>query len=134
MPHRAASHPRRSCLMVCVAVLPAMRAAAQLSPDRTYYGIGRAIPMRVHIPDDAKGEAQVQLLAPADAALVATASVVEGGVDMAGLFPTLWDAPRAGTGVVYAQLVVGARKIGPAVVLQPLMDPATCVFIDSQTQ
>jgi peptidyl-prolyl cis-trans isomerase B (cyclophilin B) len=117
------------------ALVPAAAAIAQLTPDRTYYGINRAIPMTVHIPAEAKGEAEVQLLAPVTAEVKGSASVVEGRVDLAGLFPVLWRRPAPPTpqSLLYAQLVVSGKKVGPAVVLQPLLDPPYCVVIDGQT-
>ncbi len=108
---------------------PPPRAEAQLRPDRTYYGINRPIPMTLAIPQDIKGitkeglgEPQIQLLAPVTAEVVERAAAAPGPVDLAALFPTLWttSAPR----LLYAQAVVGEQKIGPAVVLQPMIPPA----------
>jgi peptidyl-prolyl cis-trans isomerase B (cyclophilin B) len=119
--------------LAALAVLThAASACAQLTPDRLYYGIGRSIPMTVRVPPDLKGEAVIQLLAPVSAEVKASASVVAGGVDLAGLFPSLWcpAVPPTSESLVYAQLTVGGRKIGSAVVLQPLVEPSYCVFID----
>ena len=125
---------------ILVGVMAAMGAAAgialgQLAPDRTYYGIGRSIPMTVKVPEGLKGEVEVKLLTPVTAEVVSAAAVVPGGVDLAGLFPVLWkpDGPVTSARVHYAQLVVGGVKVGPAVVLQPMVDPPYCVFIDTQT-
>lgn len=111
--------------------------SAQLVPDRTYYGIGRPVPMTVRVPPDMKdaGELTVQLLRPVSAEVSAKAAVSAGPIDLTGLFPFLWDikVPRKGRDVLYAQLVVGEQKIGPAVVLQPLVDPDYCVYVDAQT-
>lgn len=96
----------------------APRAGAQLAPDRLYYGIDRAMPMTVKIPDGKTGEATIQLLRPVTAEKAKEASVLAGPVNMATLFPELW-TNKTPT-VLYAQLVVGGEKIGPAVVLQPL--------------
>ncbi len=127
----------RAAVLPLVVLALGSDASAQLTPERTYYGIGRTIPMSVQIPDDLKasGEAVVQLLTPATGEVRATASVVPGLIDMAGLFPALWDvkAPPARHGAQYAQLLVGQRKIGAPVVLQLLTDPETCV-LDPQTQ
>jgi cyclophilin family peptidyl-prolyl cis-trans isomerase len=123
------------CLAAWAALAPAAAALGQLVPERTYYGINRAIPMTVRVPAEAKGEVQIQLLAPVTAEVKATASVVAGRVDLAGLFPSLWRPapPPTPRSLVYAQLVVGGAKIGPAVVLQPLLEPPYCVFMDSRT-
>jgi cyclophilin family peptidyl-prolyl cis-trans isomerase len=88
--------------------------------------------MTVRIPEGVKGEAVVQLLAPVTAEVKATASVVAGRVDLAGLFPLLWQPPVPVTQerVYYAQLSVAGQKVGPAVVLQPMIDPPYCVVIE----
>ncbi len=103
-------------------------AAAQLTPDRTYYGINRAMPMKIALPQGAAGDAEIQLLAPVSAEVVEKSAAAAGPVNLAEKFPMLWttSAPR----LLYAQLVVGGKKIGPAVVLQPLVTPAYASGID----
>ncbi len=116
--------PRRALALggVLGAVLLAGSAAqAQLTPDRTYYGLDRAIPMTVAAPAGASS-LKVELLAPVTAEVKATADVVAGGVDLAGLFPVLWK-PEGLPTLCYAQLVADGKKIGPAVVLQPMVNP-----------
>lgn len=127
-------NPRRwRCIfpaLACLLLLAESTALAQLTPERLYYGINRPAPMLVAAPTDAKGELEVQLLEPVTAKVLARAAVAPGRVDMAALFPLLWTAPEPR--LVYAQLVVhvgdGAeakeRKIGPGVVLQPMLSPA----------
>lgn len=112
-------------------------ADAQITPDRTYFGVNRPIPMRVAVPEGRTGDVAIELLAPgpggsADATVVARAAAEAGGVDLAGLFPILWtsDAPRA----LYAQLVVGGTRVGPAVVLQPLLTPVRARLAGNQVQ
>src|SRR5262249_47644329 len=101
---------------------------------RAYYGIGRVVQMKVVVPPNTKGEAIVKLLAPVTGEVKGSASVVAGGIDLTGLFPSLWDikVQRTGKDVLYAQLFVGEQKIGSPVVLQPLVDPDYCVYIDAQ--
>ncbi|MEM1329009.1 MAG: peptidylprolyl isomerase [Planctomycetota bacterium] len=97
-------------------------AAAQLTPNRTYYGIDRTMPMTVDRPDGADGELSIRLLEPSTANAIESADVSEGGVDLAALFPLLWEAkgtPR----LVYAQLFAGETPVGSAVVLQPMINP-----------
>lgn len=126
-------------------------AAAQLVPERTYYGIDRPMPMRVMVPDPIAREAgeesaprpkvRVDLLEPNTARLLASADVVVGSVgetgratgqvDLQQLFDDLWQPerlrPRTAEGASYplmlAQLVVGDDQVGPAVVLQPMISP-----------
>lgn len=96
-------------------------AHAQLTPDRTYYGVGRDVPMKVSVPEGTKGEASIQLFAPDAKEQSATAPVVAGAVDLAKAFPDFW---KISTDLKYAQLVVGEKKIGAPVVLQPLKNPS----------
>lgn len=114
---------RRGRMLACVLAVAALTsgASAQLTPERTYYGINRAIPMKVAIPDGAEGEATVKLYQMDAEGPVASANVDEGMVDLASLFPDLWagNAPR----VRYAQLEVGGEGVGSAVVLQPMVSP-----------
>lgn len=95
-------------------------ARAQLIPDRLYYGVGRAVPMTIKIPADLSGEPSVKLFSPDAKDPIASAAVAAGSVNFATLFPTLWTdkAPK----VLYAQLIVGERKVGSPVVLQPMLD------------
>lgn len=113
--------PSRFLLVPALATLLATTAYAQLTPDRTYYGVGRAVPMNVAIPADTKGEASIQLFDPEGKEPKATAPVTSGPVDLSKVIPNFWtDA----TSMHYAQLVVGEKKIGSPVVLQPLKNPS----------
>ncbi len=103
-----------------VMILTVAPSLAQLTPDRTYYGVGRSIPVQVAVPADTKGEATIGLFAPGSAEPTETAPVVPGGANLAMLFPKFWEQKSAK--VAYAQLIVGEKKIGPPVVLQPLLD------------
>lgn len=117
--------------LVCAAL--SAPSFGQLMPDRTYYGVGRPIPMKVAVPAEAKGtggapaKIEVVLLPPLGTDKpVALAEqpkrpVVEGSIDLAQLFPALWNNPPQAA--IYAQLVVNDTKIGPAVVLQPMITP-----------
>lgn len=106
-------------------------ASAQLQPERLYYGMDRQIPIVVEIPGDKEGEASIKIFDPLtndrndEIEPVLTASVAAGRVDFASLFPELWetDSPR----LRYAQLVVGDTKVGPPLVLQPLLTPSSAV-------
>lgn len=99
----------------------AATASAQLTPDRLYYGIDRPVPMKVAIPEGKGGEPSIQLFAPGGTEPLATAAALAGPVNLATLFPDLWKAD-AKPSVRYAQLVVGSERVGPPVVLQPMVD------------
>ncbi len=96
-------------------------ALAQLAPDRLYNGINREIPINVTVPTGKEGEAVIELLRPVSAEKVATASVLPGKVNLATLFPNLWNTKTPS--LLYAQLSVGGAKVGPALVLQPMVSP-----------
>lgn len=96
-------------------------AHAQVTPDRTYYGIDRAVPMTVKVPADIKGEASIKLFTLQGTEPTASAPVAAGPVDLAKVFPDFW---KLTTNLQYAQLVVGEKKVGSPVVLQPLKNPS----------
>lgn len=115
-------------------------AHAQLTPARTYYAAGAQMAMEVRLGTaPAAGEstlespasserAEVVLLSPAKGDTIARASVVEGAIDLAALFPTIWKDRRPE--VLYAQARVGGKGIGPPVVLQPMTTPARAAAAD----
>jgi peptidyl-prolyl cis-trans isomerase B (cyclophilin B) len=120
-------------LRAAVALAPAvagMQAQAQLTPDRLYFGIHRPIPMQVALPEGKHGEAKIELYMMGEPQPVASAFVEKGGVDLASLFPALWSttAPK----VEYAQLVIGEEKVGPPVVLQPMVNPLAAMVYNEQ--
>ncbi len=108
-------------LQLVSCALFAFSAHAQLTPERLYYGINREIPIQVTVPSGKEGEAVIDLLRPVTAEKAATASVLPGKVNLATLFPNLWNTKTPT--LLYAQLSVGGEKIGPALVLQPLTNP-----------
>lgn len=102
---------------------------AQLTPDRTYYGVGRPMPMTAKAPEGANGPLSIQMFSPGAKEAMATFSVAPGPIDFAALYSRVW-----GDGVKqlqFAQLVAGTEPVGPPVVLQPLIDPQSAV-LDSQ--
>lgn len=104
------------------AVLLGSTSLAQVTPDRTYNGINRPFPAKVTRPAGTSGEMTIDLYHPPETEPIASQPVLEGGVDLAALFPVLWSskAPR----LLEAQLVVGGKKAGPALVLRPMINPA----------
>ncbi|MCC6678391.1 MAG: peptidylprolyl isomerase [Phycisphaerales bacterium] len=107
-------------IIAAFALLAPGPARAQLAPDRAYYGVNRPIPMTVKIPADVAGEPSIKLFAPQTTEPVASAAVSPGPVNLATLFPQLWTGKSPA--LVYAQLVVGDRRVGSPVVLQPMVD------------
>lgn len=107
----------------------ASAAMGQITPDKTYYGFQRAMPMTVAIPDGLDADnAQIALLAAGSAEVVEKAAVAPGRIDLASLFPSLWS--RGLTPMLYAQLMVGEERIGPAVVLAPMNNPPIAVLVE----
>ena len=102
-----------------MAIATSATAAAQIQPKYTYNGIGRDFPIKVRIPGGTR-EVSIQLLKPVTAEVFAKASVEAGEQDLATLFPSLWTTKKPE--LLYAQLVVDDRKVGPAIVLQPMLN------------
>jgi peptidyl-prolyl cis-trans isomerase B (cyclophilin B) len=97
-------------------------ATAQITPDHAYNGINRPLWVKVDVPRSERGDVEIQLLKAVSAEVEMKAKAGAGRLDLAKVFPYLWT--RKNPKVLYAQLVVGGRKIGPAVVLQPMQNPA----------
>ncbi|UYV12828.1 MAG: peptidylprolyl isomerase [Phycisphaera sp.] len=119
-------------IVVLLALLPATT-HAQLSPDRTYYGFDREVPVTVAMPEGQEGETSIVLF-NARGDRVARAEVLPGRVDLASFFPILWD--QTTPIVLYAQLFVGAEggeggegdqangtPVGAPLVVQPMVTP-----------
>lgn len=117
--------PARTFVAAAAVAATAAAAHAQLTPDRMYYGVNRAIPMTVAAAGDAGAAVEIALFAPGKPDPVEKASAAAGRVDLAGLFPVLWTATAPK--VMYAQLIVGGKQVGAPVVLQPLVSPEYAV-------
>jgi len=120
-------------LGVLAAAVLACPALAQITPDRLYFGINRPVPMQVMLPaQDGKvwGDLHIDLYEPGVPEPVAVAPVEQGKVDIAALFPALWTEKTHK--LRYAQLVAGAEKVGPPVVLQPMVNPTAAMFYSEQ--
>lgn len=115
---------------VCVVTMIAEVGAAQLVPERLYYGVGRPAPMEVRAPESFSGEVSIALHEFGVEAPAARAPAAIGRVDLAMLFPMLWtrEAPK----VLYAQLELDGEGFGPPVVLQPLLTPNTAANVSAQ--
>lgn len=126
--------PARSIItgLAVLAVL-ATSAAGQLVPDRLYYGVDRTMPMTVTATGS---DITIKLMNPSaqasDAeAEIASADALAGGVDLAALFPTLWqDKSRE---VMFAQLVVDGNPVGAPVVLDPMVSVDKATIVNPQT-
>lgn len=102
-------------------VLPSA-ADAQLTPERTYFGINRAMPVKVANPEGNDQALGIKLLDVANTVVEEVDSVEPGQVDLAVLFPSLWEGGEKE--VLYAQMYAGDAPVGPAVVLQPTISPS----------
>lgn len=130
MPRSRSTHAVSALAVVAGAAL-ASPALAQIAPDKMYYGYQRAIPITVSVPASMDAEAAtIALLAAETAEVVHSAPVAAGRVDLAALFPSLWTVPQPK--LLYAQLMVGDEKVGPAVVLSPMLSPPLAVLLDPQ--
>lgn len=102
-------------------------APAQIVPSRAYFGVDRPIPVMVHA--DAE-PARLELLDPDQEQPVSTAPVIGGGANLASLFPSLWE--RRSPEVRYVQLVVADRRVGPPLVLVPMVNPPVPMLYDRE--
>ncbi len=130
---------RRVCWLCLAVLLAPAPAHAQLVPDRTYYGVGRPVPMQVRIPEGTPaGRARIELhdaswitrreARPGEVRYEPTPAITDvepGPVNLAALFPSLWDKDAR---VRYAQLVVGGVGVGPPVVLAPMRSPSRAML------
>jgi peptidyl-prolyl cis-trans isomerase B (cyclophilin B) len=107
--------------------LGATSALAQLMPDRMFYGVDRKIPMTV----TAEGDPVIKLYDPATQQEVDSAPAIAGGVDLASLFPRLWQEKT--DQVYYAQLEVDGVPTGAPVVLTPMVSVDKAMLINPQT-
>jgi peptidyl-prolyl cis-trans isomerase B (cyclophilin B) len=127
-----ARHARLAALMcLFLAAWSGGPAFGDIVPARAYYGVNRSIPVEVRLPEGVQGVASIQLLEPVSATIVATSAVEPGLVDLASHFPMLWRAPSPR--VLYAQLVVGDRRVGPALVLRPLTEPKPAMLLNPES-
>lgn len=129
------------CSLVLAAALSSS-VRAQLTPTRLYYGIHRAMPMNASVPEGLQGDVVIELFAPsapvppgttpaAEPGPLASAPAVAGVIDLATRFPLLWstEQPR----LLYAQLTVGGKRLGPPVVLEPMCTPDMAMLVTLPT-
>ncbi|USN99948.1 MAG: peptidylprolyl isomerase [Phycisphaeraceae bacterium] len=114
--------------VLCFILLAASVARAQLTPNRLYYGVNRTMPMTVKAGG---GDVEIRLWTFGGAEPVAKAAAMAGGVDLAALFPVLWS--RDSYELLYAQLYVDQKPVGPAVVLDPMVTVDKATIRDPNT-
>jgi len=109
-----------ACLIALLAASQ-RQSMAQIQPERLYYGVDRQIPVTVDTPEGSSGELEIRLYRSGADEPTERASVASGRVDLASLFPSIWDADDPT--VLYAQLAAGGDNVGAPVVLQPMVSP-----------
>lgn len=127
MPALSSNSVVRAAAAVLSIIVSSGGALAQLAPNRLYYGVGQKAPMTV---EAASGEVEIKLLNP-DGSVAATAPAAAGGVDLAALFPSLWEAKSPD--VQFAQLFVDQAPVGPAVVIDPMTSVDRARLVDPNT-
>jgi peptidyl-prolyl cis-trans isomerase B (cyclophilin B) len=125
------------CRLVLFAVLAVFLcfdslAAAQLTTDQLYFGVGRRVPVNVISPEDFPGELTIKLYDASSMLEVASAPAARGRVGLASLFPMLWDAETPKR-VLYAQLYLDEDATGAPLVLQPMLTPNYAINVDPAT-
>ncbi len=124
------THTSRAIALIVslLACLLTDAASAQLTPNSLYYGVDRKVPMTVAAEG---GEVVIKLLEPGELVEVASAPAAAGGVDLAGLFPSLWTDKRED--VLFAQLYVDDSPVGAPVVLDPMVSVDKATMVNPQT-
>ena len=107
-------------MVVCVLWSASSMALGQLTPERLYNGVNRSLVVQVEAPDSARGRLEIVLFERPGGAPVGRSPAVLGRVDLAGLFPELWEGPE---GLLYAQLMEGGEGLGSPLVLDPMWNP-----------
>jgi len=116
--------------VLCVFSL-ASGAAAPLTPERLYHGLGQRIPVRVDTPVSFQGEITIRIYDPAAGSFTHAAPAAQGRVDLASLVPHLWTDPPERA--VYAQLELDGEPTGAPLVLQPMRTPNRARLLDPST-
>ena len=111
----------RAAAIVASGVL-AMTAQSQLTTQRTYYGVSRAMPITISAPEAEQGPLTIHLMGVSSETIQQSDEVKPGEVDLASVFPSLWKN-QGQQGVLYAQLFAGDSPVGAAIVLQPMISP-----------
>jgi peptidyl-prolyl cis-trans isomerase B (cyclophilin B) len=101
-----------------------------LRPEFTYNGIDRSFPIRIELPKGAK-KFTLQIQKPASFEVLNEIEAKKGMVDLAQSFPGFWSWKRKE--VTYLQLTGDGKKLGPALVLQPMTNPQV-VTLDPTTK
>lgn len=96
----------------------AVIALGQVTPVQTYNGTGR--PLMVDVK--ARGAATIALYGPTGSSPIVEKAVNGGKQDLVKLFGDLWTTKKPT--VIYAQLREDGKAKGPALVLQPMLNPA----------
>ncbi len=119
-------------LIAGAALLGSMAAPtlAQITPERTYYGVDRPIPVVVEAPENAES-ATIGILNP-DGSELTSVAVAPGRVDLAAMFPQLWSGEHKH--LHYAQLFVDGDGVGAPLVLQPMLTPQYAYPVDQNNQ
>lgn len=93
----------------------------RIVPRKLYNGVGRSFHVTVTSPAAGKGTVEIRLLAAVTGAEEAKATVPQGDVDLAKIFPSLWT--KKSPTLLYAQIFANGKPVGAALVLQPILNP-----------
>ena len=94
-----------------------------IEPEFTYNGVDRPFNVRVN----GRGERlSLRVFRPEKNETVEEIDVKSGKIDLAKVLPNLWKSKRAE--VLYVQLLGDGKSLGPALVLQPMVNPAVATL------
>ena len=100
-----------------------------IEPDFAYNGIDR--PFMVKVNGGRADKLSLRIFRPEKNETVEEADVKNGKVDLAKVFPNLWKSKRPE--VLYLQVLADGKSAGPALVLQPMINPPV-VTLDATTK
>jgi cyclophilin family peptidyl-prolyl cis-trans isomerase len=116
------------------AALGGSAAVGQVTPARLCAHVQKPIEatlLEAEKPAGSQGEPPmlgIELISPSTGEVLESRPAKAGTVDLASLFPRLWstDAPQT----LYAQAVAGKTRVGPALVLVPMVTPKYAPHVD----
>lgn len=124
MPHAPRANPLVGIarfVLVSIWLVVAPSAIAQLRPVRPCALFKQPMLVTLAAVETGSPEQFIELINPVTSQVIESRPVKPGEVDLADVFPRLWTNDAAQ--VLYVQAVVGKERVGPPLVLTPMVAP-----------
>lgn len=108
-------------LFAYVFLLLGCSARAQVFPDHPYNGVNRPLLVKINSPKGLGGKLELWVMNVGETVPVKKMPVNPGKQDLAKIVPDLW-TPKKPV-VLYVQLASDGKEVGPATILQPMLNP-----------